>query len=364
MLRALFAIGILVSSLFVRAQSFESLSEPSAHPLAGFNGQDLGFNANYDWSEGLFPRPELNQYGIRTHEQRLGIRPRSGDDDYINHYVEKRYQQVNVLTVDTRDEESCYQIAVTLRNEGAIGPEEFAHFCDQDSNNPYVSVAVVGDYTTIGVNYSDLSERGQNLARQTRNFFVPAVGMMAILYALPRDFTGWERFNAGELADEYVSNVTEGPEIEDNKWYINWIGHPYSGAAYYVVARHAGFSRGESFAYSAFMSTFFWEYGVEAVSEVPSIQDLIITPTFGALLGEAFIAGEQRIRANGGQVLGSRRLGNVALNLMDPAGWILEQSNRVFEGQPFDDVRISVGIKNDSFGGESRDIQMGIHFLF
>ncbi|WP_203249645.1 MULTISPECIES: DUF3943 domain-containing protein [Cysteiniphilum] len=64
-----------------------------------------------------------------------------------------------------------------------------------------------------------------------------------------------------------------------------YIGHPYAGAIYYMAARDSGFGEFESFLYSAFISTFFWEYGVEAFAEVPSIQDLIVTPVDGWLLG-------------------------------------------------------------------------------
>jgi hypothetical protein len=65
---------------------------------------------------------------------------------------------------------------------------------------------------------------------------------------------------------------------------VNYIGHPYFGATYYIRARERGFDRIDSFLYAAFTSALY-EFGVEAVFEPPSYQDLIVTPVGGALLG-------------------------------------------------------------------------------
>jgi hypothetical protein len=65
---------------------------------------------------------------------------------------------------------------------------------------------------------------------------------------------------------------------------VNYIGHPYFGATYYTRARERGFDRIDSFLYSAVASTIY-EFGVEAIFERPSYQDLIVTPIGGALLG-------------------------------------------------------------------------------
>jgi len=65
---------------------------------------------------------------------------------------------------------------------------------------------------------------------------------------------------------------------------VNYLGHPYFGATYYIRARERGFDRIDSFLYSAFASALY-EFGVEAMFERPSYQDLIVTPVGGALLG-------------------------------------------------------------------------------
>ena len=66
----------------------------------------------------------------------------------------------------------------------------------------------------------------------------------------------------------------------------------------------------------------FSEYGVEAFAEVPSWQDLFITPFFGAVVGEIMFEAEQDIVANGGEVWGSETMGSVSLFFLNPVGHI------------------------------------------
>ena len=56
---------------------------------------------------------------------------------------------------------------------------------------------------------------------------------------------------------------------------------------------------------------------------VVAAQDLVVTPIVGALLGELFLRGEDRIAENGGRVLGSTTLGKISLVLLDPAGSLI-----------------------------------------
>jgi hypothetical protein len=66
------------------------------------------------------------------------------------------------------------------------------------------------------------------------------------------------------------------------------------------------------------MSTFYWEYGVEAFAEVPSIQDLVVTPLLGWVYGEWAHQTEIKIRDQDNEVMGSRVLGGVSLFFLDP----------------------------------------------
>jgi hypothetical protein len=149
---------------------------------------------------------------------------------------------------------------------------------------------------------------------------------------LPESVTNWKkdqiRQNPGGIFDEYRQNLRKGPVWDKDDWYINFIGHPLSGAAYYTLARHNNLTPMQSFGYSVLMSTFFWEYGFEAFAEIPSYQDLIITPVVGSILGEMFFQWEQRIRANNGELMESKRLGKIAMVALNPMGSLSTWINR------------------------------------
>ncbi len=155
--------------------------------------------------------------------------------------------------------------------------------------------------------------------------------MVGLIYMLPESVSKWDKDEIGSIGSKYTENVKDGPVWDKDEWLINYVGHPYSGAIYYVVARHAGLNKWQSFGYSVFMSTVFWEYGFEAVAETPSIQDLIVTPIIGSLMGELFIHWEDKILKNDGLLLGSKTAGSVAMAIMDPAGALLDGVNGLFE---------------------------------
>lgn len=72
------------------------------------------------------------------------------------------------------------------------------------------------------------------------------------------------------------------------------------------------------------MSSFFWEYGVEAFAERPSMQDLYITPIAGYLIREGFFIAKKAIIKNDSRILHSRFLGYTTLFVLDPFNNILD----------------------------------------
>jgi len=162
-----------------------------------------------------------------------------------------------------------------------------------------------------------------------------SIGVLALM---PESMTNW---NAEELREKslwvrWKENVFEGPVWDNDDWTINYIGHPVSGAFYYTMARNDGMSIAESAAFSTLMSTFFWEYGYEAFAEVPSVQDLIVTPLAGSILGEGMIVLQGKLDRNGGKLLGSQRLGNVAYFVLDPLGNIADWIRGVLKASGID----------------------------
>ena len=131
------------------------------------------------------------------------------------------------------------------------------------------------------------------LKRDTQYFFAYQWVTIGILYAAPESVSGWtDEQKEGYDMSNWWDNVTH-PEIDSDDFYINYVLHPYWGASYFVRAQERGYDTRASFWYSALLSTMY-EFGAEALFEEPSIQDLIITPTLGSLLGQYFM----RVRAD------------------------------------------------------------------
>lgn len=146
------------------------------------------------------------------------------------------------------------------------------------------------------------------------------VAMMGILESLPKDATAWNKKENAKtpMFRRWIDNVTEGPVWDKDNPVFNYILHPYAGAAYYMGARSCGFNIWGSFVYSFCISTFFWEYGFESFNEIPSVQDLIITPVVGSLVGEGFYLIKRKIVNDGYRLWGSRFMGYFVAFLVDP----------------------------------------------
>lgn len=155
------------------------------------------------------------------------------------------------------------------------------------------------------------------LGRNTAALFGTGIATMGFLYAMPSSFTNWED-DGKSPGKKWWDNVSREPVWDSDDIFLNYVTHPYAGAIYYMGARSAGANAAYSFLYSFTLSTFFWEYGLEAFAERPSIQDLIVTPTAGAILGEWFYKSKRQIIENNYELCESQFLGKTALMLMDP----------------------------------------------
>ncbi|MDH4319389.1 MAG: DUF3943 domain-containing protein [Desulfobulbaceae bacterium] len=155
-----------------------------------------------------------------------------------------------------------------------------------------------------------------------------AASVVGGLYFAPEDISGWKDgsrdIDYGSLTGRYWENITNGPVLDNDNPFINYLVHPYVGAIYYVRARHENYSGPTALFYSFCMSTFVFEYGVEAFFEKPSYQDLATTPVFGAILGEVALNLERHIKQNKGKLFQSSFLGATAAFIMDPLEYIIK----------------------------------------
>ena len=174
-------------------------------------------------------------------------------------------------------------------------------------------------------------EDEERLLSQTYSVFGLGMGVVAVLGAMPSTITNWEEDEATpDLSSKWWDNVTSGPYWDRDDLYLNYLAHPYFGGVFYQSARKSGYRQWDAAIYSFMMSTFYWEYGIEAFAEVPSIQDIVVTPLLGWVYGEWAFNTERDIWLNGGTVLGSEALGNTALFFLDPVDSIGRNINYLF----------------------------------
>ncbi len=131
---------------------------------------------------------------------------------------------------------------------------------------------------------TDQSRNWKGIGRDTAYFMGYQVVVAGALYLSPESVTTWTDEQKKATVNKWADNVQSAKWDKDAAW-INYIGHPYWGATYYIRARERGFGEFSSFWYSAFLSGMF-EYGIEAFFEQPSYQDLILTPVGGLLIGK------------------------------------------------------------------------------
>lgn len=108
-----------------------------------------------------------------------------------------------------------------------------------------------------------------------------------VLAVLPSQYTKWDDTALERGASNFKRAWSSPPVWDGDIFFHNWLGHPYAGAFYYNMIRSQGGTSWQSVKFTLFQ-TLMWEYVIEAVAEQPSIQDLIMTPIAGSLLGELF----------------------------------------------------------------------------
>lgn len=160
----------------------------------------------------------------------------------------------------------------------------------------------------------------RGLAYNTAALYGAGFVTLGVLELLPEDATAWNKaqLHRTPLFERWWEHVSGGPRWDHDNVVFDYVLHPYGGAAYFMSARSRGFNMWQSALYSAAVSTIFWEYGIEAFMEYPSIQDLIITPVVGSVIGECFYKVKRSIVASDYRLCGSSLLGHTVAWLVDP----------------------------------------------
>ncbi|PUB85729.1 MAG: hypothetical protein B6D82_14185 [gamma proteobacterium symbiont of Ctena orbiculata] len=122
------------------------------------------------------------------------------------------------------------------------------------------------------------------LRRDTAYFFGYQFFIVGLLYVMPEEVSSWSEEDKEEYNfSKWWDNVT-GPRWDPDEWYLNYILHPYWGMTYYTRGRERGLTEMGAFWFSFTLSSIY-EFGLEALFEPVSVQDVIFTPTLGAWLG-------------------------------------------------------------------------------
>jgi hypothetical protein len=121
---------------------------------------------------------------------------------------------------------------------------------------------------------------------------------MGILILLPKGVTKWEDDWMADARRNLVRAWTSPPTVDEDDFGFNYIGHPVAGSYYYNSIRSQKATWFQSFTWS-FLQSAIWEYLIEGIAEQPSVQDLIVTPVGGAILGEASHLATIKMRKGG-----------------------------------------------------------------
>ncbi|HHV40299.1 MAG TPA: DUF3943 domain-containing protein [Bacteroidales bacterium] len=191
---------------------------------------------------------------------------------------------------------------IPLNAQYARNPELWYHKADfsQDTmhsqgNNPLplnnllpqATEPVLKHSEQIILKHSDRTFGNKMLRGSAYSLGYNAVIMTALILS-PEYISQWDKetaFTKESLKAEYKRTFTTLPELDDDLFIINYVGHPYQGTFYYNSVRSQGAAMWQASLF-AVIQTLLWEYLWEGGLEHPSVQDLIATPLGGIVFGE------------------------------------------------------------------------------
>jgi hypothetical protein len=162
--------------------------------------------------------------------------------------------------------------ADSFASESSGGAEDRWQLPDEDD------IAENGDVTP-----SALERDWGGLGSDTAFFLGYQLLAAGVWFLTPESVSKWTSEQRKTSLQQWWENV-QHPQWDPDNWYVNYLGHPYFGAIAYVRARERRFGAFGGFWYAALISGLY-EFGIEALFERPSYQDLIVTPVGGLLLG-------------------------------------------------------------------------------
>lgn len=195
---------------------------------------------------------------------------------------------------------------------------------DSTGNQPLVSALID---TTIQNKYGDLLNDDPKCNKRYP-LWIPSVevlGAVALTWSIDHYLLKADYSNIG--FSTWKHNFEQGWEWDNDRFGVNFVGHPYSGSLTFNAGRSNGYNYVESFGFSL-AGSLIWEYMGENTR--PSYNDIINTPVNGAFLGEVLYRLSSNIlddRTKGGE----RVFREIAAGLVDP----IRGLNRLLHGDAF-----------------------------
>lgn len=265
-------------------------------------GETYRFSAEGQWQDASFPATDANGFKGFTTPMFFGM--------LLKPIPEQPYMKL-CGKVNSWKFPIGTESTVTMTRTGAL--QLFANdargFESNNSGNVLVSIEREQGNTSISFK-PYLSQDGSFTPRNAHATFgrkmwrgglfvhgFEAIGY-GILAALPADISGWQPGVFNNYAENMERAWTKPPVFDHDKWYINYIGHPYQGTVFYNAVRSQNATIWQSSLF-CLGQVFVWKYVIEAGLEQPSIQDLIVTPISGILLGELIHFGTMKMARNG-----------------------------------------------------------------
>jgi hypothetical protein len=206
-----------------------------------------------------------------------------------------------------------------------IKEEKVKHLSDSTGNEPKKSALVD---TTIQNKYGDLLDDDITYNKRSA-WWKPALGVTGInVFVLSMDrYVLKYDYSISVNRDSWNHNIKTGWAWDNDRFGINFSGHPYTGGLYFNTARANGYSYFESLPF-AVGGSLMWEYFGE--NTLPSYSDVINTTVNGAFLGEILYRMSSNVlddRTRGGE----RVFREIIAGIIDPVRGI----SRLLQGKTF-----------------------------
>ncbi len=228
------------------------------HAWSFVPGEDFSLSSDWKgWDENRKENPlcikkadpnehELRQYSrldMKTPEFPPPLRGEGPDGGEWGAEISNR-----ILSISRPGASGVHLAAIAKERRGGAG----GRVCGWTLNNYVIHETFFQNEQKTGSSNRDW----KGIARDTETFLILQPIIDGVYYLIPDSKSNYTAEEKKISWNKYVHNI-RSPVFDADPFWVNYIGHPYWGATFYIRGRERGFTGWESFAYSALLSTFF-----------------------------------------------------------------------------------------------------------